>query len=682
MLPLLLAAAIAAVPDTLVVPLTEVVVTGSRLADSLWRIPAAISLVDRSRYEHTRGLNLKDALSLVPGLFVQSRSGGQDVRVTIRGFGARGNGERSNAGSMRGIRVITDGVPLTEPDGRTSLELVDLDVADRIEISRSNASALYGNASGGVVHLRSDLDFDRPFFEVRSRAGSFGFHREHGVVGFHSGAATGTFSLRASEFEGWREHSSASGTHAALRLALPVNPESRFGILLDGVSDLQRYPGALTAEQIAAAPRLANPRYVTRDERRFHRLGRAAMTFDRSSVDGGTLAVMAYVEPKVLQRSERDRFRDFTRYHLGGGVTYRRTHELAPGLESRSSVGADEAFQDGSIQFYSLTPDGGRGTALRANKREAANSAGAFAQQELTWNRRWTLRAAARFDQLYYLAEDRVDPAINAHKVFKRWTPIASLSYATDHHSLYTSLGGGVEAPAFNEIDPSSELSALTSLNPLLDAAHSTTYEAGGRGEIRALGLGRVRYDAAVYWIDVRNDLVPFEGGAYFMTAGKTRRKGIELGLDWIPVPRLRLGLAGHVSDNRYVDYANNLGDFAGHRVPGLPRVTFQTSARADGPAGLTAEVATETVGNYFADDSSNAEAAGYTLLHSNLGWTRPVGGLSVRAFVAAQNLLDRRHVASVFINGVNREFFESGLPRNWAFGVTLVRRSDTGRSG
>ena len=45
---------------------------------------------------------------------------------------------------MRGIRVLTDGIPVTEPDGRTSLDLVDLGGTDRIEVVRSNASSLFG----------------------------------------------------------------------------------------------------------------------------------------------------------------------------------------------------------------------------------------------------------------------------------------------------------------------------------------------------------------------------------------------------------------------------------------------------------------------------------------------------------------------------------------------------------
>ncbi|MGH7725581.1 MAG: TonB-dependent receptor plug domain-containing protein [Candidatus Eiseniibacteriota bacterium] len=176
--------------DTLVVPLEQMNVTGSRIPETVLRTPAAVSLVERRDFTHSRLLGLDEALGGVPGVLAQSRAGAQDVRITIRGFGARGNGERSNAGTTRGVLILSDGVPLTEPDGRTSLDLADLGTASRIEISRSNASALYGNASGGVVHLRSNLDFPARFAEVAGRAGAFGFHRKQGALGLVSGAST------------------------------------------------------------------------------------------------------------------------------------------------------------------------------------------------------------------------------------------------------------------------------------------------------------------------------------------------------------------------------------------------------------------------------------------------------------------------------------------------------------
>ncbi len=670
---------VAAPVDTPVVNLHEVVVIGARFPETFLRTPAAVSVVDQSQFADTRGISLKDALGSVPGVFIQSRSGGQDVRVTIRGFGARGNGERSNTGNIRGIRILTDGIPVTEPDGRTALDLVDLGSTDRIEVARSNVSALYGNASGGAVNLRTNFDFEKPYLQLRERAGSFGYHREQALAGFALGTSSrATFSILNSTFDGWREHSQSTALATQIRLAAPLDDATRLGLLIDATSDLNRFPGPLTAAQADSAPRQANPLFVSRDDRRGNKVGRVALTFDRAIDPSRDVAINLFVEPKVLERSERNRFRDFNRYHVGGSATYEWRTELSTGVESRFSMGADEAWQDGSILFYNLTPEGGRGGELRANKREGANAAGGFIQEQITWNERWSARVAARYDAIWYLAEDRITPELNDDRSFNHVTPKVALSYHRSDHTIYAALGGGVEVPAFNEIDPPAPFDTLTALNPFLDPMHSVTYELGARGEIRPAasdGPGRLRYDAALYWIDVRNDIVPFDGGAFFFTAGKSRRKGVELGLEWLPLPRLRCQGSLTVSDNTYRVYRNELGDFSGKEVAGLAGVVGTAAVRYLTPLGVSAEISTESVDAYFADDANTARTKPYTLLDATLGYSRAFGERSLRVYVAGHNLADRKYAASVFINGLNNEFFEPGLPRNWSAGVTLGLR-------
>jgi iron complex outermembrane receptor protein len=670
---LVLAAAITPSPDTLVVPIPGLIVTGTRTVETQLRAPAAISLVGRGEFADTRGISLKDALGGVPGVFVQSRSGAHDIRITIRGFGARGNGERSNTGNIRGIRVMTDGIPVTEPDGRSSLDLVDLGSAGAVEVQRSNASALFGNASGGVINVRSDLRFERPFVEMRERAGSFGYHREQGVLGFAVGPGRGTVSLLNSTLDGWRPHSSSGATQLQARFAAPLDQGTRLGVLIDAVSDLNRFPGALTQAELDVDARQANPTFVTRDERRWNRVGRAAITVDRAIGDGQNLSFNVFAEPKVLQRSERNRFRDFTRIHVGGGATYELRARLTPSLESRTVIGGDEAFQDGSILFYDLSANGGRGETTIANKREAANSAGGFAEQELRWSDRWSARLAVRYDNMHYISEDHILPALNAAKTFSRATPKGSLSYRFDRHTVYAALGGGVEAPAFNEIDPPAPFDTMTSFNPFLEAMRSRTYEIGAKGSVADLSsLGQIRYDLGLYRIEVLNDIVPFDGGAYFLTAGRSRRQGLELGLDWLPLRAVIVESAVTVSDNKYVEYANELGDFSGNQVSGLPRATVSVKARYQGPAGVSTEVRVESVGAYYADDANTARAPAYAIVGATLGYGGAVGEGSLRAFVGGDNLADRHHVSSVFINGTGGRFFEPGMPRNWSAGLTL----------
>ena len=660
-----------AAPETLVVPIHGIVVTGTRAPESALRVPAAISVIPRERFENTRGISLMDALDATPGVFVQSRGGAQDVRVTIRGFGARGSGERSNAGNMRGIRVLTDGIPITEPDGRTSLDLVDLGATDRIEVSRSNASALYGNASGGVVNLRTNLDFAAPWLELRSRAGAHEYHREQARVGFAAGESRGAFSFYNSSFGGWRTHSSSSAAQAQLRVTAPLGAGTRLGLLLDAVSDLNRFPGPLTQAQLETDPKRANPNFVTRDDRRANKVGRVAMTLDRSIEPSQDLSFTLFVEPKLLQRSERGRFRDFNRYHLGGSAVYQIRSRFSSDVSGRTSLGGDEAFQDGSILFYDLTPSGGRGTTLAADKREAANSAGGFIEQELSWKERWSLRAAVRFDNLWYIANDHIDPALDGSKHFTHFTPKGSVSFRAGDHTIYAALGGGVESPAFNEIDPPPTVSG-TSLNPFLEPMRSTTYELGAKGELAARGvLGRLRYDVAGYHIDVANDIVPWNGGSYFFTAGKSHRSGAELGLDWQPSHGFLLltGTATMIS-TRYDEYVNDLGNFAGKQIAGLPRATFTAQAHVTAPHGLSVQAGLQSVASTFVDDANSAQSPAYVVANASLDYLRRIGHTTMRAFVAGENLADRGYVASVFINGINGEYFEPGLPRNWSAGL------------
>src|SRR6476659_6193106 len=116
---------------------------------------------------------LDESLALVPGLTAVSRTNpAQDPRISIRGFGAR------SAFGVRGVRVLRDGMPLTLPDGQTPVDYLSLESVGRIEVIRGAASALYGNASGGVVDLRTEAPPATRFAgEIRQWIADYGLSR-------------------------------------------------------------------------------------------------------------------------------------------------------------------------------------------------------------------------------------------------------------------------------------------------------------------------------------------------------------------------------------------------------------------------------------------------------------------------------------------------------------------------
>ncbi len=357
--------------DSAAPQIKPVVVTATRRRESIFATPLAISVVDSTTLRNKRGYSLDEAVANIPGGMAQSRCGGSDIRLVIRGFGARGAGDRSNAGTSRGIRVLLDGIPETEPDGRTSFDLVDLAAAQRIEVLRSNASAIWGNAAGGVVDISTVPEVERAFASAQQVAGSFGLRR----TALHAGTRLGTATLAATftntSQDGWRDKSDSRRALVNSSLTGSFSERTSFGLFVNAANDLFHIPGPLTMRAAVDSPRSANATYAARDERRHNRLGRVGVTLSHRVGEGGSVSGMFFVNPKLLQRSERNTFRDFNRYHLGGNLVYRAAYALGDGLRGTTVAGGAQAFQSGTILFYSLTPAGTRGDTLRGGGRRS-----------------------------------------------------------------------------------------------------------------------------------------------------------------------------------------------------------------------------------------------------------------------------------------------------------------------
>jgi iron complex outermembrane receptor protein len=521
----------------------------------------------------------------------------------------------------------------------------------------------------------------RPTLAAGVLVGSFGLRTAMARVGLPAGGGSFSASLTGSTFDGWRDHSGQSKGQLTLSLRTPVGEKSRLALLLAATSNLMKFPGPLTREQMDIDPSQADSTYRVRDERRFNRIGRFAARWEQDMAEGHTIMVQGFVEPKVLQRSERNRFRDFNRYHLGAGGTYRLSAGLADDVRSVTLAGVDAAYQDGTILFYTLA-GGNRGTSLVANKEEGASTLGAFLQEEVQCGERLTLTAGGRLDRLTYASDDFITPGLAATKTFTALTPAFGISYRwSPVHSVYASFGGGVEAPAFNEIDPPPPFDERTSLNPFLEPMTSRTVEVGARGvAARLIGSLLVHYDVAAYAITVKNEIVPYDGGAYFLSAGKSRRVGLEISALLESPAGFSGGCAVTISRNRYLEYRNELGDFGENSVAGLPGFYASAMVRYRHERGLYAEVGVRTVGSYYADDANTpgGRVGSSAVFDATVGGSFALSSAIWDAYLTVENCADTRYTASAFINGVaapNRatpRYFEPGLPRNLLAGLRL----------
>jgi hypothetical protein len=147
------------------------------------------------------------------------------------------------------------------------------------------------------------------------------------------------------------------------------------------------------------------------------------------------------------------------------------------------------------------------------------------------------------------------------------------------------------------------------------------------------------------------------------------------------------------VSRNTYTEYrvdsvhydpskAGRFADFTGNSIVGIPNLYFGTTLDAAPPAlrGVGVQLGVQGASSYFADDANSVIVPGFATASAGISYTAPVraSGIAVRGFLTANNLFDRRHIASAFlnpdvVNGVPVAF-EPALPRNVVMSVSLSR--------
>jgi len=455
-------------------------------------------------------------------------------------------------------------------------------------------------------------------------------------------------------------------------------------------NNLIHVPGPLTWAQYIADPSQANATYLARRERRHNRTGRLGVSVDHERERVG-YDFSVFINPKYLQRSERGTYRDFTRYHFGSSSMLHAAHDLG-GRASTFTAGVDGAYQSGAILFYSLTAANERGTTLRDNKSEGARNLGVFAQDEIPLSSRLLLTLGARYDEIAYDYRSYVNPRLNAKRTFDGVSPKLGVSFALGaNHAIYANVGGGVEAPAGNETDPATTLGldTVTALNPLLDPVRSMTMELGTRRSGVA-SLFAWSYDAALYTTSVVNEIVPYQGGRFYFTAGRARRSGAELGASVLSSFGVSARTSLTLSRHRYVDYVVDSvhygrpgasADYSGNQVVGVPSffTTGQLSYQPTRAAWLRVDADARHTGEYYADDANRVTVPSHTVFDAGLSATANLGGAFVRARVAVENVTNKSFVASAFLNPDRNASgeplaYEPGLPRTVIVSFSMSR--------
>ncbi len=415
-------------------PVTNIVVTASRVAQPIELIPAFATVMDDAAIADSGAMTLDGVFRDLVGMDLQgSGLPGQPVRLNMRGMTSGYQSQR--------VLVLMDGRRLNDPyQGNVEFGMLPVYGVERVEIVRGPASALYGsNAEGGVIQLFSrHATPGKPYGLIAAAFGDFNTQEYRLEQGAASGRLDYGVALGHQVTGGYLKNEDGSKQDWSA-----VSGDGNLGIDLGSGSTLRLYTGAYDGYGTDAG-----------SERKTHRNYQSAEY--RWSDPRGTA-------PELVAHAYRNG--DNERYEwFGSGVGRYDMQTL--GSDAQLSLWANDwnhltgggEWREDSVDIHEV--------AGRIDK--STDNGAAFVQDEIDVGD-WRFTAGLRFDY----ASD--------YNGF--WSPrLAALYRVSDDFEVYASVNQAHLAPSLSDRYVTVEFMGLEFVgNPNLDPETVTSYEAGFR---------------------------------------------------------------------------------------------------------------------------------------------------------------------------------------------------------
>lgn len=648
--------------------------------------PGGVSVVDTKKLDEQSINNLADALRYVPGVLAEQESGGDDIRLSIRG---------SNLNTQRyqnsGVALFQDGLPVTTADGTNHNRFPDSFTARRIIVARGANALSYGASTlGGAIDFISRNARNSEPMRAFIKAGSHGLRSARLSAGGVAAGLDGLVMLGGKHWSGFRQHSRENRTSVYANGGWQASDDLGLRLFATHIDNRQQLPGALTRAQFRQDPTQANPA----DARGNHQLNvksnrlagtgtwdinadswlQFGLTFEKQSLYHPIVDVFVPAGPEpdaplldvfsLLIDTDQSTLGAMTRYHRQAG-----SHDLVAGINLAWTGDKGGNYQNDR---------GRRGVRTdRVDKR--SSDATLFVVDRWKFAPAWTLVYGAQ--GVSTGRDDRnivgvnTDAAVVRHQTdtYAALNPRVGVLYAFNKNSqAYASVSRLYGPPTNFDLD--NARNALGQ-DATLSAAHGVTCELGLRGDTTTnAGESHWHWDVSVYHATLHDEILSTEDpdapGTFLAgNAERTTHAGVEAlvgGSFPFAAGRIEPQVSATwnaLAFDRDPVYGNNDLPVPDHVVHG--KVMYR------GGSGFFAGPTFTLVGPRYADYSNTYRVHGYQLVGLRAGFK----GRRWELFAEARNLTNTDYVASIAVRakaGADDAILQPGAPRSVYVGLRL----------
>ncbi|WP_316841535.1 TonB-dependent receptor [Pedobacter gandavensis] len=642
----------------------------------LLRATGSIGFIDRSLLQKQAGGSFIAAMNTVPGIRMEERSPGS-YRLSIRGSLLR------SPFGIRNVKIYFDEFPLTDAGGNSYLNALDVAAINRIQILKGPQGSLFGANSGGVVLIQSQQSSaDSIPATLRLEAGSYGTFRQSLSVGKQFKKYSINLSQAYQRSDGYRDHSGMDRKYFQVTQQLDYSKRNSLKASIY-YSDLHyNTPGGLNIEQYLDRPTASRPAAGPIKSAIAQKAGIYSNT-----LFGGLSNDWIINDHFKHVVSVFSSYTDFKNPFI---TNYEKRKELTLGLRSyleyqrqttrlnyRFNIGLESSQTSSDIVNYNNNL--GKPAALKASDELKAASNFAFVHLNIDFLNKWLFELSTS-GNLYQYTYQSIAPIATAKKTNKfdfQLMPRIALSYLLSPDlSLRSAISKGYSPPTIAEIRASDQV-----INVNLQPESGWNHEIGIRYQDPKR---RFNIDLTGFYYRLQNAIVRRlnqNENEYFINAGGTKQWGLESSFSLWIVPGnsskfirgLQFSNAITLSNFKFEHYADNVGDYSGNQLTGVPKQVVINSIDLQLPGKWSLFALYNYTSSLPLNDANTVYAKQYHLIQTRVSWkTLKMGNLPLEIFAGIDNLLNERYSLGNDLNAVAGRYYNAAAGRNYYAGLSL----------
>lgn len=602
-------------------------------------------------------ISLKESLDLIPGIFSSNAENyAQDLRLSIRGFGARASF------GIRGIKLLIDGIPETTPDGITQVDNIDVSTVKALKVISSGMASMYGNSSSGVVELFTDEVPDSSQLTLSTMLGFYGLGKFVSSIGHRFSDSWGFITtISGFRLDGYRNHSETRHYNLNAKVVYNIDDKSKLQVLFNYVdSPKANDPGGLKESEYFENRRAAAPQNLNFLAGENVRQGKLAVNYLRQKDILNYFRARAYLTARDFANSLPFRFGgivELNRFYYGGGIEYSFSSNLNR-INFRILTGLDvEEQRDDRYRFNNLM---GLKTDNVFHQLELFRSLGIYNRLSFSTPTFGQFNVSNRLDinQIAYQDIFNAKPLlIDKNKL--TWSP--SLGWVilfSKNESVFFNYSRSFDMPSLIEL--SNNPFADSGFNPNLNPQYANHFEIGYRKFVP----NSLSFNFALFYIRTFDEIAPYELPDYpqrifYKNSGSGKRYGVELQIQKHLFSYVEL--LWSVSAGRYflINESNKLFE-----IPGVPTLSgaFMASYKIKNhDISLNMR---HNQGTYF-DDVNTLKVNEHTIFNFQYSFSLPLPKVRTTLQLGWQNIFNQKYFSNIRINAASDRYYEPAMGSN-----------------